>query len=286
MTTPTTNGAGEGAAAAAAAPRGINDDKIVMFFDIDNCLYSRNSKIQDMAAHLIDQYFRTHLSLTAEDSARLRKEYRIGYGIALQGLVANHKIDPLEYNALCDDALPLEDILREDPNLQRLFRDINRAPSPSSSPASPPVVVWLFTNAYVTHARRVARLLGVADLVDGTTFCDYSENPLVCKPDVEMYRRAMCDAGVTDPSKCFFVGEYPPPPSSQPLFFPCVPGRVLPAFFFWGLHPQTPLATQFPPYITPFLSVSHPTMSHVHPVAGQAWVDETLPRSSFWLIPT
>jgi hypothetical protein len=49
-------------------------------------------------------------------------------------------------------------------------------------------------------------LLGIDDLFEGLTFCDYAEMPLVCKPHPDMYRKAMKHAGVERVEDCYFVG--------------------------------------------------------------------------------
>jgi pyrimidine and pyridine-specific 5'-nucleotidase len=55
---------------------------------------------------LIDQYFIKHLELSREDAYKLHQDYYRTYGLAIEGLVRHHKIDPLEYNRQVDDALP------------------------------------------------------------------------------------------------------------------------------------------------------------------------------------
>jgi pyrimidine and pyridine-specific 5'-nucleotidase len=147
-------------------------------------------------SQLIDQYFITHLSLSRDEAYRLHMEYYKSYGLAIEGLVRYHKIDPLEYNRQVDDALPLESILFPDPQLRKLLQDIDKSK----------VKLWLFTNAYVTHGKRVVRLLGVDDLFEGMTYCDYAAKRLLCKPHPEMFAKAMKDAGVSDVSHCYFVG--------------------------------------------------------------------------------
>ncbi|KAG6039528.1 hypothetical protein E4U41_002498 [Claviceps citrina] len=180
-----------------AAVNGTTADKPVLFFDIDNCLYSRSTKVQDLMAELIDQYFAKHLELPFDEAVRLHKEYYTNYGLAIEGLVRHHQIDPLAYNTEVDDALPLQDIIKPDPGLRKLLQDIDKSK----------VKVWLFTNAYVTHAKRVVGLLGVEDMFDGLTFCDYSRTPLICKPHPDMYRKAMKEAGVGDVQDCYFVDD-------------------------------------------------------------------------------
>jgi pyrimidine and pyridine-specific 5'-nucleotidase len=147
-------------------------------------------------ADLIDKYFANHLSLPWDDAVRLHKEYYQNYGLAIEGLVRHHQIDPLEYNAKVDDALPLEGIIKPNQQLKDLLADIDRSK----------VKLWLFTNAYVNHAKRVIRLLELEDVFEGITYCDYSAMPLVCKPHPEAFAKAMRQAGVDKVEDCFFVG--------------------------------------------------------------------------------
>lgn len=146
---------------------------------------------------LIDKYFQTHLSLSQEDARELHLRYYKDYGLAIEGLVRHHKIDPLEYNEQVDDALPLDDIIKPNPKLRKLLEDIDRSK----------VKMWLFTNAYITHGMRVVRLLKIEDLFDGITYCDYGGPKLLCKPTPEMYAKAMREAGVADPQDCYYVGK-------------------------------------------------------------------------------
>lgn len=154
------------------------------------------AKVHDLMADLIDQYFANHLSLPWDDAVRLHKEYYQNYGLAIEGLVRHHQIDPLEYNAKVDDALPLEGIIKPNQELKDLLADIDRSK----------VKLWLFTNAYINHAKRVIHLLELEDVFEGITYCDYSAIPLVCKPHKEAFAKAMEQAGVEKVEDCFFVG--------------------------------------------------------------------------------
>ncbi|KAF9693231.1 hypothetical protein EKO04_008644 [Ascochyta lentis] len=174
-----------------------DNEKPVFFFDIDNCLYPKSLKIHDMMAELIDKYFQTHLELSQEEANHLHYKYYREYGLAIEGLVRHHKIDALEYNQQVDDALPLDDVIKPDPELRKLIEDIDTSK----------VRLWLFTNAYVTHGKRVVKLLKIDDLFEGMTYCDYSSDRFVCKPQAEMFEKAMAQAGVTDNQKCYFVDD-------------------------------------------------------------------------------
>lgn len=147
---------------------------------------------------LISDYFVKHLSLSDSDARLLHQKYYKDYGLAVSGLALHHKIDPLEFNREVDDALPLDDIITPNPQLRQLLSDIDRSK----------VKPWLFTNAHITHAQRVVRLLGVEDMFEGLTYCDYGTVPLHPKPHTEMYEKAEAEAGVTSGQDCFFVGKY------------------------------------------------------------------------------
>ncbi|KAI1081731.1 pyrimidine 5-nucleotidase [Whalleya microplaca] len=180
-----------------AEPNGATAPRAVLFFDIDNCLYPRSTKVYDHMANLIDKYFAEHLGLSEQEAIRLHKEYYRNYGLAIEGLVRHHEIDPLEYNAKVDDALPLEGIITPNPELRRLLEDVDTSK----------VKLWLLTNAYVTHGRRVVKLLGIDDLFEGLTYCDYSQIPIICKPHKDMYAKAMKEAGVERAEDCYFVDD-------------------------------------------------------------------------------
>ncbi|KAM3077114.1 putative suppressor of disruption of TFIIS [Clarireedia jacksonii] len=173
------------------------DSRPVFFFDIDNCLYSKSKNVHDHMTELIDQYFMKHLELSREDAYKLHQDYYRNYGLAIEGLVRHHKIDALEYNRQVDDAVPLEDILSPDPELRKLLGDIDRSK----------VKLWLFTNAYVNHGKRVVRLLGVEDMFEGMTFCDYAQERIICKPYQEAFDKAMKEAGVKNEEDCYFVDD-------------------------------------------------------------------------------
>ena len=134
--------------------------------------------------------------MTRKDANELHLRYYKDYGLAIEGLVRHHKVDALEYNKQVDDALPLEDVLSPNPELRAFLQDLD------TSKVKP----WLLTNAYVTHGKRVVKLLGIEDLFEGITYCDYGVLPFLCKPAPGMFQKAMDEAGAKDPKDCWFVG--------------------------------------------------------------------------------
>ncbi|KAJ5505591.1 HAD-superfamily hydrolase subfamily IA variant 3 [Penicillium expansum] len=146
----------------------VIDKRPVFFFDIDNCLYPRSSNIHDEMFKLITQFISKHLALDSQEATVLQERYYNDYGLALEGLTRHHKIDPMVFNHEVDDALPLDSILRPSPTLRALLLRLDRSK----------VKPWLLTNAYISHAARVLKLLGIDDLFEGITYCDYGSLPL------------------------------------------------------------------------------------------------------------
>ena len=91
-----------------------------------------------------------------------------------------------DYNRKVDDALPLDEVIKPNAELRKLLEDIDTSK----------IRLWLFTNAYITHGKRVVKLLQIEDLFEGITYCDYGSDKFYCKPHPEMFDKAMEEAGV------------------------------------------------------------------------------------------
>jgi pyrimidine and pyridine-specific 5'-nucleotidase len=135
------------------------------------------------------------LNMPPDRAATLHQQYLHEFGSTIEGLVHHHQVNPMFFNKQVDDSLPLEDILEEDLQLQRTLARFDRTR----------VKLWLLTNAHITHARRVVRILGVQRFFEGITFCDYASGKLLLKPSQKMYVAAERDADVGDVRQCFFV---------------------------------------------------------------------------------
>ncbi|GAA5940457.1 uncharacterized protein JCM15063_002331 [Sporobolomyces koalae] len=164
-----------------------HDGRKTVFFDIDNCLYSKDAGIAELMKTKIRAYFEK-LGLAQDEAAELHHRYYTEYGLAIRGLVRHHKVDPLDYDRHCDAALPLEKVLKIDPKLQQMLQDLDRTK----------VRVWALTNAYVNHAVRVLSLLGLSQYFEGVVSCDYGAGEFSCKPEAEFFNSAL--AAVTDPA--------------------------------------------------------------------------------------
>ncbi|KAG0050280.1 hypothetical protein BGZ83_004932 [Gryganskiella cystojenkinii] len=165
-----------------------NHEPRVFFFDIDNCLYHKDSGIPGMMRAKIEQYFHD-VGIEGSQVKMLAQRYYIDYGLAIRGLRIHHPDDKV------DGSLDLEHILQPNPALREMIRTMKIEKK------------WLFTNAGKNHALRVIKVLGLEGLFDGLTYCDYLEPNFPCKPEPESFRRAMRDAGVVHASNCYFVDD-------------------------------------------------------------------------------
>lgn len=175
----------------------VGNPKAVFFFDVDNTLYSKSLGIDEIMRKYIREYIINSLHLDDESAEMLHEHYYKDYGLAIEGLVRFNHVDAMDYNENVDNKLPLEQILHINPELRAALARFDKSK----------VRLWLFTNAYRTHAERVVKLLGVEDMFEGITFCDYRKRPLICKPMREMFEKAMSEAGVSDPNLCYYVDD-------------------------------------------------------------------------------
>jgi pyrimidine and pyridine-specific 5'-nucleotidase len=167
----------------------------VIFFDVDNCLYSPQLGVHHWMKHNMMHYMLTHGIATSEQQANeLVEEYYRTYGLVVRGLIQHYAIDPVEYDRQVDQSLPLEELLCRDDALRACLERITARR-------------WIFTNSGKLHAERVLRLLGVEDLFEGLVCCDYTVKDFPCKPELGAYLQAMVQAGVSDPSLCVLVDD-------------------------------------------------------------------------------
>lgn len=169
------------------------DDPRVMFFDLDNTLYSISTGIAHEMGHRIELFFQEYLHLPRDDALTLGRKFYLDYGLAIKGLIKHFSIDPQQYDDFVDGGLKLEEVLQPNKKLKNIISRIKARR-------------WVFTNAGLKHALRVLQLLGLQDQFEGIIYCDYSEPNFPAKPDRLAYERAMRCVGVT-PERCYFVDD-------------------------------------------------------------------------------
>ncbi|CAO3682472.1 unnamed protein product [Umbelopsis ramanniana] len=153
----------------------------------------KNHGIHKIMRQYILQYF-NKLGIPESEAAVLRERYYLEYGLSIRGMIEHHQVDPVDFDEQVDGRLPLEDYLKPNPELRKMLETL-------------PTRKWILTNAGLQHAKRVLKLLDIEDQFEGITYCNYSEPNFSCKPEVEMYEKAMKEAGVKENSDCYFVDD-------------------------------------------------------------------------------
>lgn len=174
----------------------------IFFFDIDNCLYNKSSKIEEYMLKAIFNFLEIQLGLNKEEAIKLNHDYYTKYGLVIKGLVKFHNVNALDFNRMVDDSLPLQDLIQQDLKLRQSLLKIKQSGKFDK--------FWLFTNAYKNHAIRCIRILGIADLFDGITYSDYGNCPngdLICKPDPRAFERAKTQSGLGLWSNSWFADD-------------------------------------------------------------------------------
>ena len=162
-----------------------------VFFDLDDTLYPASTGLWLAIKERMNIYMRDRMGFDPAEIPTVREKYFREYGTTLRGLQANHQINVDDFLAFVHD-LPLRDYLTPDPTLRPVI-------------ASIPTRKWIFTNADVSHARRVLAALELDGLFDGIV--DVNAVAPYCKPMPESFRIAMESAGETDPARCAMIDD-------------------------------------------------------------------------------
>ncbi len=161
-----------------------------MLFDLDDTLYPPSSGVWQAIGERINRFMSERVGIPPERVAALREKYFVEYGTTLNGLRANHGVNPDEYLSFVHD-VPLDRLLVEDKQLHVMLTRL-------------PQRKVIFSNADGAHARRVLERLGVAQ--DFEQILDIRALGFVSKPDPEAYRRALALLG-TAAQECAIIDD-------------------------------------------------------------------------------
>jgi putative hydrolase of the HAD superfamily len=161
-----------------------------VLFDLDDTLYAAQCGLWAAIGERIELYMKQRLGLADHVVGPLRRRYLESFGTTLNGLRAEHHIDPLDYLAFVRD-LPLERYLQPDAALDGMLARL-------------PLTKVVFTNADAAHAQRVLGHLGIAHHF--ARIIDIHALSLVNKPQPAAYRRALDMLGAR-PAECVFVDD-------------------------------------------------------------------------------
>ena len=141
-------------------------------FDLDNTLYSGNTKVFDQVDKKMTEYISRKLNLDSEEAKRIQKSYFHEYNTTLNGMIKNHKINAHEFLEFVHD-IDLN-FLKEDKPLRDEISKIKGKKI-------------IFTNGSKAHANNVTKRIGINNLFDGVF--DIVDADFIPKPSKEAYKK-------------------------------------------------------------------------------------------------
>ena len=141
-------------------------------FDLDNTLYSGDTKVFDQVDKKMTFFISTKLNVTIEEAKKIQKNYFHEYNTTLNGMIKNHKIDAQEFLEFVHD-VDL-DFLKEDTKLQNELTNLKGEK-------------FIFTNGSKAHVANVTKRIGIEKLFDGVF--DIVESDFIPKPSIEPYKK-------------------------------------------------------------------------------------------------
>jgi putative hydrolase of the HAD superfamily len=163
----------------------------LIFLDLDDTLYPQTSGLWEAIGVRILSYMTDRVGIAEHKADELRANYLHQYGTTLNGLRAEHHIDPHDYLKYVHE-VPIEDYILPDPALRNALAQL-------------PQKLVIFTNASPEHAQRVLRRLGIEDQIDD--MIDIVRLNFINKPMPEAYKRALTLVDNPDPSTCVMVDD-------------------------------------------------------------------------------
>ena len=166
-------------------------DPGVLFLDVDDTLYPRDSGLWFAIRNRIQRYIETNFDLDPQEAASMRERFLSQYGTTLRGLQVEFSVDAKDYLKYVHD-VNVASYLKPNPALRRMLEALT-------------IPTYYFTNAYRTHVERVLHALGISglpiEIIDIATL-EYQNKPLPAA-----YDRALSIAGDPDPSAAFLVDD-------------------------------------------------------------------------------
>ena len=158
-------------------------------FDLDNTLYSGNTRVFEQVDKKMTEYISKKLKVDKEEAKKIQKNYFHKYNTTLNGMIKNHKINAHEFLEFVHD-INIE-FLQKDPDLAK---EIERLDG----------IKIIFTNGSRKHALNVTKRLGVDQLFDD--IFDIVDCNFIPKPLMEPYKK-LVEKHKIDPKLCVLVED-------------------------------------------------------------------------------
>ena len=162
-----------------------------LLIDLDNTVYSENSKIFSQVDAKMKTFISRELNLSLKDSYALQKKYFREYGTTLSGLMINEGIKPdpfLEYVHNIDLSS-----IKKNINLKKELECIDGKKI-------------IFTNGTRKHARNVLKRVGIESCINN--IFDIIDANYIPKPNVSTYEKVV-ERFNLNTSKCVMIDDIP-----------------------------------------------------------------------------
>ena len=158
-------------------------------FDLDNTLYSGQTKVFEMIDKRMSAYISKKLNVDLIKAKEIQKKYFYELGTTLSGLMKHNNIDPYEFLNFVHDIdiswLSKDLLLREE-----LIKIKEKK--------------YIFTNGSYSHANNITKQLGIEGLFDGVF--DIIDADFIPKPAIEPYKKIIKKFNL-DPKKSILIED-------------------------------------------------------------------------------
>ena len=158
-------------------------------FDLDNTLYSGDTKVFDQVDKKMSKYISDKLNVSIEEAKKIQKSYFYEYNTTLNGMIKNHKIDPAEFLEFVHD-IDI-DFLQKDPDLAKEIEKLEGKKI-------------IFTNGSRKHAINITKRIGIDQYFDD--IFDIVNANFIPKPAMEPYKK-LVEKHKIDPKLCVLVED-------------------------------------------------------------------------------
>jgi putative hydrolase of the HAD superfamily len=158
-------------------------------FDLDNTLYSGDTKVFEQVDKKMSKYISNKLNVSIDEAKKIQKNYFHEYNTTLNGMIKNHKIDANEFLEFVHN-IDI-DFLKKDLKLAEELKKLSGKKI-------------IFTNGSRKHAINVTQRIGIDQYFDD--IFDIVDSEFIPKPAVEPYNK-LVEKHKIDPKLCVLVED-------------------------------------------------------------------------------
>ena len=158
-------------------------------FDLDNTLYSGNTKVFEQVDKKMSKYISEKLKVDIKEAKEIQKSYFYKYNTTLNGMIKNHQIDADEFLDFVHDIDV--DFLKKDLDLAQQLEVLDGKKI-------------IFTNGSRKHAINITQRIGIDQYFDD--IFDIVDSEFIPKPAVEPYKK-LVEKHKIDPNSCVFIED-------------------------------------------------------------------------------